>query len=99
MEYKDLISLCEQTNAGKVDGDDIYTIMLRLDDLAFPEVKWDVLIELLGDIANIMYCEFGADYGSMRNWDGTVLDILETFPSGFTGSDEEIKMVFELINK
>lgn len=87
---------------GKLDGDDIHIINHTIDFLVSDEDndKYCELYFELADITNIMYCEFGLDYGEVQyDWDDTAWKILDNFKDGYSRTEENLNILIDLILK
>ena len=87
---------------GKIDGDDINEILRQVDLFEWDDGggKYDILIKDLNDMVNIMWCEYGLDYGKTQDWDITVLKILYEFEySMYKKNNDDLEKLIELIEK
>ena len=51
-------------------------------------------------MVNIMWCEYGLDYGKTQDWDITVLKILYEFEySMYKKNNDDLEKLIELIEK
>jgi dihydrofolate reductase len=100
-DHYNLIMNVAKNYIGRIDGDDISEIVKYIDDFSFDN-NYNVysnLLDELYDITNIMWCEYGLDYGKTQSWDDAILEILEKFKYGYERNIINLITLLKIIEK
>ena len=82
-----------------IDGDDFYNLYKKFDELSNTYIEYNQLSNDLELITNIMFCEFGIDYGSKQDVDILYSSILDKFSNGYLSNEENVSNLLEIIDK